>query len=162
KSGHHQAGLQIPDLGRPILARGGDVAAVRAERHARDPGLVLAQDTELVAGGGVPDPDRTVTAAGGDVAASGAIRHTPEAPGASAEGAHYLAGRRVPDLHRTVGAGGGDAAAVGTVRHAPDACGVAFQVEQVRMALLIEEVPLPAPLPGWALVEQGRGAVQRV
>src|SRR3954451_7945536 len=30
------------------------------------------------------------------------------------------------------------------------------------MALLIEKVPLPVPLIGWALVEQGRSAVQRV
>ena len=80
------AGRRVPDLHRPVVARGGEPRAVGAERHARDRAGMPLEGEGLLAGRRVPDLHRPVVARGGEARAVGAERHARDRAGMPLEG----------------------------------------------------------------------------
>src|SRR5581483_2496906 len=110
---------RAPELDRLVLARGGELAAVRREGDTAHGLAVRVHHAELPAGRYFPKPCGAIAATGGD---QGAVRR---------EGDRHrltvVAGKRpqllpcggVPDLHRAVAAGGGEHGAIGREGNRP-------------------------------------------
>ena len=71
---HFLTGDDVPEPHRQVVAGRDDAAAVGAERHAKYPGGVAAEDELLLTGGGIPEPHGAVAAGGRNTPAVGAER----------------------------------------------------------------------------------------
>ena len=69
------AGGRIPQPHRPVLAGGGELPPVRAERHRVHRAVVAGEGGLLGAGGRIPQPHRPVLAGGGELPPVRAERH---------------------------------------------------------------------------------------
>src|ERR1700733_1193591 len=92
-----------PEADRAVLARGGEGAAVRAERHVVDLARVAEQGL-VAAGRDFPDGPRAGFVAAGDERAVRAERNRVEDAVACPQDAGRLAGHHVVELHGAVGA----------------------------------------------------------
>src|SRR5262249_45662787 len=91
------AGRAVPELDRPVRTPGSQALAVRAERNARDPGML--EGAQLLAGRAVPNLHRLVIAPRYQPLAIRAEIHALDQTGMPPEGPHFgmtKAGQVVP------------------------------------------------------------------
>ena len=121
--------LHVPELDRPIVAGGGQPAAVGEVGHGGDQAGMPVEGRHFPADRPVPELDlgggRAVIGAAdrGDVAAVGCEREILHARGVAGQGGDLVAGRDVPDADGPVLASRGDRAAVGREGHGLVAAG---------------------------------------
>ena len=95
EGGLRGAGGRIPQPHRPVLAGGGELPPVRAERHRVHLPVVAGQGGLPGAGGRIPQPHRPVLAGGGELPPVRAERHRVHPACVAGQGG--LRRRRWPD-----------------------------------------------------------------